>query len=146
VATLGEKEYADAYGGLTVRLTGSGAITMTIYVIAARAEPFLAAVREQAAHSPATEYTVVHVPHTWADLDALALKIEGARAQWRARGIYLSAAADAPTSKVIIALRPYRPAAVAALTAAYGEDWVQVVPSPARYLPLEVEETTTVPR
>jgi hypothetical protein len=141
VATLGEIRYPDAYGGLTVRLTGSGAVTMTVYVVAARAEPFLAAIREQASRSPATEYSVVHVPHTWADLNALALKIEGTKDQWRARGIYLSASADAPTSKVIIALRPYRPAAAAALTAAYGDDWTSVIPSSARYKPLAIEAT-----
>ncbi len=33
VARLGETEYPDAYGGRTVRLTGPGVITMTIYVV-----------------------------------------------------------------------------------------------------------------
>ena len=137
MARLGETEYPDAYGGLSVRLTGSGAITMTIYVVAVRAEAFLAAVREQVARSPATEYAIVHVPHTWAELDTLTRTIEAAKNQWRARGIRLSAAPDATASKVIVSLLPYVRAAADAVTAAYGPDWVSVVPSQARYVPLE---------
>jgi hypothetical protein len=34
VARLGETGYPEAYGGLTVRLTGPGTIAMTIYVVA----------------------------------------------------------------------------------------------------------------
>ena len=137
VARLGETAYPEAYGGLTVRLTGSGAITMTIYVVAARAESFLAAVREQSAHSPDNQYAVVHVPHAWAELDALARTIEDARHQWRARGIHLGTAGpDAAASKVIVTVANYHPAAASALTAAYGDDWVSVVPSRARYVPL----------
>jgi hypothetical protein len=137
VARLGETEYPDAYGGLTAQLTGSGAITMTIYVVAARAQPFVAAVREQAAASPSTEYRIVHVPHTWADLIALAETIEDARPEWRARGVHLGTAdPDAAASKVIITLRPYSPAAATALTAAYADDWICVVASKARAIPL----------
>jgi hypothetical protein len=110
---------------------------MTIYVVAAHAEPFLAAVREKSVHSPDTQYTIVHVPHTWAELNALALKIEDATNQWRARGVHLSAAdPDAAASKVLVTLLAYRAAATNALTAAYGDDWVSVVPSSARYIPL----------
>jgi hypothetical protein len=140
VARLGETQYPDAYGGLTARLTGpdeSRAIKMTIYVAATGAGPFLAAVHEQSAQSPDTHYTVVRVPHTWAELNALALKIEDAKDQWRARGVHLSAAdPDAPASKVIVTLLAYSTAAANALTAAYGHDWISVVPSPARYIPL----------
>jgi hypothetical protein len=140
VTRLGEAEYPDAYGGLTARLTGpAGArvITMTIYVVAACAEPFLAAVRAQAARSPGTQYTIVHVPHTWTELNALALRIEDAKDQWRAHGVRLSADPDAAASKVIVTvLPPYRQAAAEALTAAYGHDWISVVPSSARYIPL----------
>ena len=35
-----------------------------------------------------------------------------------------------------ITLANYRPAAAGALTAAYGGDWISVVPSSARYVPL----------
>jgi hypothetical protein len=140
VASLGETQYPDAYGGLTVRLTGpdqSRAIKMTIYVVAARAEPFLAAVREQSAHSPDTQYAIVHVPHTWAELNALALTIESAKDRWRARGVHLVAAdPDAAASKVTVTLLAYRTAAASALTAAYGHDWISVVPTSARYIPL----------
>jgi len=69
VARLGETEYPEAYGGLTVRLSARKAITMTIYVVAARAGPFLAAVREQSARSPDSQCAIVHVPHTWAELN-----------------------------------------------------------------------------
>ena len=138
VARLGETEYPEAYGGLTVRLTGPGALTMTIYVVAARAGPFLAAVREHAERSPATAYTVVHVPHPWAELAALAQQIEDARRQWRARGVHLGTAdPDPAASKVIVTVANYDPAAVRALTDAYGDDWISVVPSSARYVPLE---------
>ena len=138
VARLGETEYPEAYGGLVVRRSGAGALTMTIYVVAAQAEPFLAAVREQSSRSPAAEYTVVRVPHTWAELDALAQTIEAAKDNWRARGIRLGTAEpDAATSKVIVTLADYRPSAASAVTAAYGDDWISVVPSPARYFPLE---------
>jgi hypothetical protein len=107
---------------------------MTIYVVAARAEPFLAAVRALSADA---QYTVVYVPHTWADLDALALEIEGAKDRWRARGIHVSAAApDAGTSKVIVSLPACREEAANALIAAYGDDWISVVPASARYIPL----------
>jgi hypothetical protein len=140
VARLGETVYRDAYGGLTARLTGpddSRAIAMTIYVVAARAGPFLAAVREQAAGSPQTQYAIVHVPHTWAELSALALEIEDAKDRWRARGVHLSAAEpDAAASKVIVALPAYRAVAADALTAAYGDEWIRVVPSSARAIPL----------
>jgi len=143
VARLGQAEYPDAYGGLTARLTGpdeSPAITMTIYVVtgpASEADSFLAAVREQSARSPGTRYTVVDVPHTWAELTALAQAIEDARDQWRSRGVQLSGAdPDAAASKVIVTVRAYRPAAAGALTAVYGDDWISVVPSPARYHPL----------
>jgi hypothetical protein len=137
VARLGETEYPQAYGGLTARLTGSGEITMTIYVVAAHAEPFLAAVREQAAASPATRYAVVHVPHTWAELTALAQRIADAKRQWRARGVRLGTAdPDAATSKVIVTLADHHLAAARALTDTYGDDWISVVPSVVRYRPL----------
>jgi hypothetical protein len=141
VARLGETEYPDAYGGLTARLTGlpgqSPAITMTIYVVAARAEPFLAAVRRQSADSPDTRYTVAHVPHTWAELNTLAQMIDGAQGQWGARGVHLSSAdPDAAASKVIVTLLAYHSAAANALTAAYGHDWVCVAPSSAHWIPL----------
>ena len=137
MARLGETGHAEAYGGLTVRLTGPGAITMTIYVVAARAEPFLAAIGEQSARSPGTKYSIAHVPHTWAELHALARTIEDAKAQWRARGVRLGTAdPDAAASKVIVTMANYRPAAASALRAAYGDDWVSVVPSTARYVPL----------
>jgi hypothetical protein len=143
VARLGETEYPDAYGGLTARLTGSGAITMTVYVVAVRAEPFLAAVREQAARSPDTSYTVVHVPRTWAELTALAQQIQDARLQWRARGIHVGTSEPgAAASKVIVTLANYDPTAAGALRAAYGDDWISVVPSRARYLPLEAAPST----
>jgi hypothetical protein len=138
VARLGQTQYPEAYGGMTVRLTAAGALTMTIYVVAAHAEPFLAAVREQSVRNPATEYAVVHVPHTWAELDALAQQVEDAKAQWRARGVLLGTAQpDAAASKVIITPMPFDPAAVSALTATYGADWVSVIPSTARYAPLQ---------
>jgi hypothetical protein len=137
VARLGETEYPEAYGGLTALLSARKAITMTIYVVAARAGPFLAAVREQSTRSPDTQYAIVHVPHTWAELHALALRVEDAKGRWRARGVHLGTAGpDAPASKVIITLANYHPAAVDALTAAYGDDWISVVPSSARYVPL----------
>jgi hypothetical protein len=137
VARLGETEYPEAYGELTARLSARKAITMTIYVVAARAGPFLAAVREQSARSPDTQYAIVHVPHTWAELNALALRIEDAKGHWRARGAHLGTAApDAAASRVIVTLANYRPAATGALTAAYGGDWISVVPSSARYVPL----------
>ena len=136
VARLGQTQYPEAYGGMTVRLTAAGALTMTIYVVVARAEPFLAAVREQSAGT--TEYAVVHVPHTWTELDALARKIDDAKAQWRSRGIRLGTAEPDPAaSKVIITLKPFDPNAVSALTAAYGADWISVTPSTARYVPLK---------
>jgi hypothetical protein len=139
VARLGETEYPEAYGGLTARLPGSGAITMTVYVVAAQAEPFLAAVREQAARSPGTSYTVVHVPHTWADLTALAQQIQDAKLQWRSRGIHLGTVTpDAPASKVIVTLPNHDPAAAAALSTAYGDDWISVTSSRARHVPLHV--------
>jgi hypothetical protein len=47
-----------------------------------------------------------------------------------------TAAPDAAASKVTITLVNYRPAAAGALLAAYGEDWISVVPSSARYVPL----------
>ncbi|MGH3201016.1 MAG: hypothetical protein ACRDOA_01515 [Streptosporangiaceae bacterium] len=140
VARLGETGYPEAYGGLTAHLTGSGAITMTLYVVAARAEPFVAAVRDQAARNPAAEYTVVHVPHTWAKLTALAQEIEDARGQWRARGVHIGTAdPDAAASKVIITLANHHPAAASALRASYGDDWISVVSSSARYIPLAAE-------
>jgi len=37
IARLGETDYPQAYGGLTVRLSARNAITMTLYVVAARA-------------------------------------------------------------------------------------------------------------
>jgi hypothetical protein len=37
VARLGETEYPEAYGGLTVQPSARKAITMTLYVVAARA-------------------------------------------------------------------------------------------------------------
>ena len=142
VARLGQTQFPDAYGGLTVRLTAAGTITMMIYVVDARAEPFLAAIGEQSACSPATQYTIVHIPHTWAELDALAGAIEGAKGQWRARGIHIGTAApDAAVSKVIVTLRTYRPAAAATLTDAYGDAWISVVASRARSIPLERSPT-----
>jgi hypothetical protein len=143
VARLGETEYPDAYGGLTARLTGPSTVTMTVYVIAAQAGPFLAAVREQAARSPGTTYAVLHVPHTWAELTALAEQIEQAKGHWRARGIRLGTVGpDAAASKVIVTLPNHHPAAVTALTAAYGDDRISVVPSRARYVPLDVTSWT----
>jgi hypothetical protein len=140
VARLGETQYPDAYGGLTVRATGpdgSAALTMTIYVVAARAGAFLAAIRDQAAHSPGTRCTIVHVPHAQAQLNALADRIEDARDRWRARGVHLlTAEPDARTSKVMITVLPFGTAVTGALTAAYGEDWVSVVPPSAPYRPL----------
>jgi len=57
--------------------------------------------------------------------------------QWRARGVRLLAAEpDARTSKVIITVPSFDTAVTRALTAAYGDDWVSVVPSSARYRPL----------
>jgi hypothetical protein len=149
VARLGETEYRDAYGGLTARLTGpddSRAIAMTIYVVAARAEPFLAAVRERAACSPKTRYAIVHVPHTWAELNALALKIEEAKDRWRTRGVHVSAAEpDAAASKVIVTLPAHGAAAADALTAAYRDEWIRVVPSSARYIPLGNDRRSAEP-
>jgi hypothetical protein len=96
-----------------------------------------AALRSGPNHSPDIKYTVIHVPHTWAELDALALRVEEARDQWRAQGIHLLAAdPDAAASKAIVTLRGYRTAAASALTAAYGRDWISVVPSSARWIPL----------
>jgi hypothetical protein len=43
VARLGETEYPEAYGGLTARPSARKAITMTIYVVAARAGALMAA-------------------------------------------------------------------------------------------------------
>lgn len=163
VANLGKTQYPDAYGGLTARLTRPdepASLTMTIYVVAARADPFLAAVRRQAAASPDTRYTIAHVPHTWAELNALAQQIEDAKDHWRARGAHVSTAEpDAAASKVTVTLLPFRPgtqmgqerlprhapptrapagqqishnkAAASALTAAYGHDWISVVVVPS---------------
>lgn len=140
VARLGETEYPDAYGGLTARLTGpagSRVITMTIYVTGARADRFLAAVRQWSARSPDTRYTIVRVPHTWADLNALARRIESASGRWRARGLHLLAAdPDAAASKVTVTVRGDHAAAAGALTDAYGHEWIRVVPSQAGYVPL----------
>jgi hypothetical protein len=117
---------------------------MTIYVVATCAEPFLAAVRAQAARSPDAQYTIVHVPHTWTELNALALRIGDAKGQWRARGVRLSVHPDAAASKVIVTVLPYRRAVAEALTAAYGHDWISVVPSSARYIPLTSGATRLV--
>lgn len=140
VANLGETQYPDVYGGLTARLARPdepAAITMTIYVVAARAEPFLAAIRRQAANSPEVRYTIAHVPHTWAELNALAQQIEDAKDYWRDRGAELSTAEpNAAASKVMVTLLDYHAAAASSMTSAYGHDWISVEPSSARYVPL----------
>lgn len=140
VAGLGETQYPDAYGGLTARVTRPdepACLMMTIYVVASRAEPFLAAVRRQAAASPDTRYTIAHVPHTWAELSALAQQIEDAKDYWRDRGADVSTAEpDAAASKVVVTLLGYHAAAASALATAYGHDWISAVPSSARYVPL----------
>ena len=43
---------------------------------------------------------------------------------------------DRPIAKWTITLVNYRPVAAGALLAAYGDDWISVVPSSARYVPL----------
>ncbi len=47
------------------------------------------------------------------------------------------------TSKVVVTLLPYRGAAADALTAAYGHDWISVVPSTSRYVPLTARQSAT---
>jgi hypothetical protein len=85
-------------------------------------------VRDEAAHNAGAEYAVAYVPHSWAQLNALTMKIaRQEKARWRARGIQLARwGPDAASSKVVIELRSYAAAAGRELLANYRPGWVSV--------------------
>ena len=127
VETLGTKRFQSAYGGQELSPSGS----LTVYVVAAHGAGFLSAMRDEAARSAAAAYEVAYVPHSWAQLDALTMRIARQEPGWRARGIRLAQwGPDAASSKVTITLRSYTGAAERELLATYGAGWVSVSHEP----------------
>jgi hypothetical protein len=134
VQNLGATTYQDAYGGMTVSPTTQetgvpGHITIDVVAAAPDAAQFLSAIRTAAATPGAsqTSYSVVDVPHSFAQLYALTLKMAQQRSTWRSRGISLEMWGPDPSSgKVAITLDSYTSAAAQSLYSSYGKSWTSV--------------------
>jgi hypothetical protein len=127
IAALGDR-YPGSFGGLAATQAGR----LTVYVVSARGNGFLAAVRA-AGRSAGQRYSVRRVPHSWQRLEHLMITIAQAGPAWRARGIALSRWGPEPgMNKVLIQLRSPSTAAARALRAAYGASWVAVSRTPFR--------------
>ncbi len=124
IETLGTTQFQSAYGGLGSSSSGSP----VIYVVAAHGAAFLSAVRDEATRNAEAKYAVSYVPHSWAQLNALTMKIAGEeKARWRQRGIQLARwGPDAASSKVVIELQSYTAVAERELLSSYGPAWVSV--------------------
>jgi hypothetical protein len=123
VEALGTTTFQNSYGGQEK----SASAALVIYVVAAHSASFLSAVRVQAARSGRAEYEVAYVPHSWAQLNALTIRIARDGPRWRARGVDLAEwGPDAASNKVVIELRSYNAAAGRKLLAAYGAGMVSV--------------------
>ena len=140
--------FPDAFGG--VRTTaGSGETAAptaaTVYVVAAHAAPFLAALRSA---SPLSSYEVVDVRHPFAQLTSVMNQIAAADSRWQAQGVRLARyGPDVAINKVQVSLSVYTPAAAKALTDAYGSDLVSVSTTPDTriYTPLSDRYTDSPP-
>jgi hypothetical protein len=132
VATLGATaKFVSGYGGQINSATGGVAV---LYVVRGHEAGLLAAVRGHADAADAG-YRVVYVPHSWALLEALTTKIARQVPRWRARGIELAKwGPDPATSKVVIWLRAYSPAAARQLLSAYGAGLASVSHTPMTQL------------
>jgi hypothetical protein len=127
VETLGTTRFQSAYGGQELSPSGR----LAVYVVAAHGAGFLSAMRGEAAHSAGAAYEVAYVPHSWAQLDALTMRIAKQEPAWRARGIQLAQwGPDAASSRVAITLRSYTGTAGRELLASYGAGWVSVSHAP----------------
>jgi hypothetical protein len=128
VAALGgATRFQAAYGGQENSASGRLAV---LYVVRGHGSGLLAAVHAEAGAADAG-YRVVYVPHSWAQLHALMIKIAGQGPRWRAQGIGLAQwGPDLSASKIVIRLRSYSAAAAARLRAAYGAGWVSVSSTP----------------
>src|SRR5713226_313634 len=85
INTLGITKYASAYAG--ERITRSG--HLIIYIVRPKAGAFLAAVRHASVtpHSGPSSYTLVPVEHSWAQLNAVTIRIFSGLKELRANGI-----------------------------------------------------------
>ncbi len=127
VETLGSTRFQEGYGGQGVSPSGYP----VVYVVAGHGAGFLSALRGEAASAGGADYAVAYVPHSWAQLNSLTMRIASQEKTWRQRGIELAKwGADPASSKVTIHLRSYSAAAGRALLAAYGSGWVSVSRQP----------------
>jgi hypothetical protein len=132
IEALGQSSYADSYGGLTVTQSGPETAApshITVYLVrsAAQTARYVAAIGDHAVVGSASKYSVVYVSHSWAQLNALTMKIESQRARWQTKGIDLERwGPDAASNRVIINLKSYSQAAARSLLASYGAKWISV--------------------
>jgi hypothetical protein len=129
VQQLGATRFATAYAGQVTSPSGH----LIIYVVGGRGRAFLGSVRDEAARTGGGNYTVVYVQHSWAELNALTIRIARQFPHGRVDGISLGRWGPDPSfNKVLIELRSYSRAAERKLLARYGSAWISVSHVPFR--------------
>jgi hypothetical protein len=123
VQEIGMRSFRDAYAGISGAANGR----LTIYVAKDRSGNFLSQVEARTGLMPGRDYTVVHVQHSWMELNSLTLEIANDGTALRHRGIYLTQwGPDSSSNRVEIRLRSYSDDLERTLLDRYGAEWVTV--------------------